>query len=176
MRLTRAYVDAPLAQGARITLPESAAQHLLKVLRLGMDSRDVLARFEVERQAMAMMDHTSIATVFDAGATATGRPYFVMELVDGESITAYCAGRALPLRERLDLFLQSCAAIEHAHQRAIIHRDIKASNVSNFFLAPAFISKLYSMGEVNTSHKLTLCSSAADAILPTVTFPIPLVG
>jgi non-specific serine/threonine protein kinase/serine/threonine-protein kinase len=101
----------------------------LKIIKLGMDTREVIARFEAERQALAMMDHPSIARVFDAGATRSGRPYFVMELVRGVPITQYCDERALPLRERLQLFNQVCAAVQHAHQKGIIHRDIKPSNV-----------------------------------------------
>ncbi len=101
----------------------------LKILKLGMDSKQVVGRFEVERQALAMMDHPNIAQVFDAGATATGRPYFVMELVRGVRITEYCDQSQLPLEERLKLFIQVCRAIQHAHQKGIIHRDIKPSNV-----------------------------------------------
>jgi non-specific serine/threonine protein kinase/serine/threonine-protein kinase len=101
----------------------------LKIIKLGMDTREIIARFEAERQALAMMDHPSIARVFDAGATRSGRPYFVMELVRGVPITRYCDDHALPLRERLALFNQVCAAVQHAHQKGIIHRDIKPSNV-----------------------------------------------
>lgn len=101
----------------------------LKIIKLGMDTRRVIARFEAERQALALMDHPGIARVFDAGATGSGRPYFVMELVRGEPITAYCDRRRLTVPERLDLFGQVCAAVQHAHQKGIIHRDIKPSNV-----------------------------------------------
>jgi serine/threonine protein kinase/formylglycine-generating enzyme required for sulfatase activity/dienelactone hydrolase len=101
----------------------------LKVIKLGMDSRQVIARFEAERQALAMMDHPNIAKVFDAGATETGRPYFVMELVRGVSITEYCDANKLSTKERLELFVQVCHAIQHAHKKGIIHRDIKPSNV-----------------------------------------------
>src|SRR4029079_1740229 len=97
--------------------------------KLGMDSKQVIARFEAERQALAMMDHPNIAKVFDAGTTLTGRPYFVMELVRGVSITKYCDGIQLPLNERLQLFIQACRAIQHAHHKGIIHRDVKPSNV-----------------------------------------------
>ncbi|BCU79356.1 serine/threonine-protein kinase [Luteolibacter sp. LG18] len=100
----------------------------LKVIRVGMDTEHVIARFNAERQALAMMDHPNIARVFDAGATAAGRPYFVMELVDGERITDFC-GAGLELPERLRLFVQVCQAIQHAHQKGVIHRDIKPSNV-----------------------------------------------
>src|SRR5688572_8619266 len=101
----------------------------LKIIKLGMDTREVIARFEAERQALAMMDHPNIAKVLDAGATGRGRPYFVMELVKGVPITQYCDGVGLGNRERLALFSDVCSAINHAHQKGIIHRDIKPSNV-----------------------------------------------
>jgi serine/threonine protein kinase/Tfp pilus assembly protein PilF len=101
----------------------------LKIIKLGMDSRSVIARFEAERQALALMDHPNIAKVFDAGATETGRPYFVMELVRGMKITDYCDQAKLSTHSRLDLFIQVCQAIQHAHQKGIIHRDIKPSNI-----------------------------------------------
>ncbi len=101
----------------------------LKIIKLGMDTKQVIARFEAERQALAMMDHPNIATVLEAGATETGRPYFVMELVKGIPITDYCAKAKLSTRDRLDLFMQVCDAIQHAHQKGVIHRDIKPSNV-----------------------------------------------
>jgi eukaryotic-like serine/threonine-protein kinase len=101
----------------------------LKIIKLGMDTRSVVARFEAERQALALMDHPNIAKVFDAGATQTGRPYFVMELVRGIPITEYCDRKKLSTRDRLELFMPVCQAIQHAHQKGIIHRDIKPSNV-----------------------------------------------
>jgi serine/threonine protein kinase len=101
----------------------------LKVIKLGMDTKGVVARFEAERQALALMDHPNIAKVFDAGATETGRPFFVMELVRGIKITEYCDQHNLPTNERLKLFAQVCRAIQHAHQKGIIHRDIKPSNI-----------------------------------------------
>ena len=101
----------------------------LKLIKLGMDSRQILARFEAERQALAMMDHANIAKIFDAGTTDTGRPYFVMELVRGIKITEYCDQNQLPTQERLKLFILVCQAIQHAHQKGIIHRDIKPSNI-----------------------------------------------
>ncbi len=101
----------------------------LKVLKLGMDTQQVIARFEQERQALALMDHPHIAKVLDAGSTAAGRPYFVMELVTGEPITGFCDAQGLSLDQRLELFVQVCNAIQHAHQKGIIHRDIKPSNV-----------------------------------------------
>jgi eukaryotic-like serine/threonine-protein kinase len=101
----------------------------LKIIKLGMDTRNVITRFEAERQALALMDHPNIAKVFDAGATEAGRPYFVMELVRGLKITDYCDEAKLSFRARLDLFIQVCHAIQHAHQKGIIHRDIKPSNI-----------------------------------------------
>jgi len=101
----------------------------LKVIKLGMDTRQVIARFEAERQALALMDHPNIAKVYDAGTTATGRPYFVMELVRGVRITNYCNDKRLPTRKRLELFNQVCQAVQHAHQKGIIHRDLKPSNI-----------------------------------------------
>jgi eukaryotic-like serine/threonine-protein kinase len=101
----------------------------LKIIKPGMDTKSVIARFEAERQALALMDHPSIAKVFDAGATESGRPYFVMELVRGVKITEYCDEHSLTTEERLKLFVQVCAAIQHAHQKGIIHRDIKPSNI-----------------------------------------------
>src|ERR1043165_3358088 len=96
----------------------------LKIIKVGMDTREVVARFEAERQALAVMDHPNIAKVHDAGATETGRPYFVMELVRGIKITDYCDEKKLSTRARLDLFAQVCQAVQHAHQKGIIHRDL----------------------------------------------------
>jgi WD40 repeat protein len=104
-------------------------QVALKIIKLGMDTRSVIARFEAERQALALMDHPNIAKVHDAGATETGRPYFVMELVRGIKITNYCDQNNLSTRQRLDLFAQVCGAVQHAHQKGIIHRDLKPSNI-----------------------------------------------
>src|SRR5216684_2118898 len=101
----------------------------LKVVKPGMDTKSVIARFEAERQALALMDHPNIAHVLDAGATDSGRPYFVMELVHGIKITEYCNQNDLTTDERLKLFIQVCQAVQHAHQKGIIHRDIKPSNI-----------------------------------------------
>ena len=101
----------------------------LKILKAGMDTREVVARFEAERQALALMDHYGIAKVYEAGATGGGRPFFAMELVSGEPITEFCKSQNIPTRERLELFVSVCAAVQHAHQKGIIHRDIKPSNI-----------------------------------------------
>ncbi|MFT5423874.1 MAG: hypothetical protein ACI89L_001665 [Phycisphaerales bacterium] len=101
----------------------------LKIIKLGLDTQQVVRRFEAERQALAMMDHPNIARVFDGGATATGRPYFVMELVRGVPITDYCTKHGLGLEARLSLFADVCTAVQHAHLKGVIHRDIKPTNV-----------------------------------------------
>jgi len=104
-------------------------QVALKIIKLGMDTRQVIQRFEGERQVLALMEHPGIARVFDAGATTTGRPYFVMELVDGVPITEHCDGARLSIEERVKLMVEVCSAVQHAHQKGIIHRDIKPTNV-----------------------------------------------
>ncbi len=98
----------------------------LKIIKPGMDSREVIARFEAERQALAMMDHPSVAKVFDAGTTERGRPFFVMEPVPGTAITEYADRQRLDISQRLELFMQVCGAVQHAHQKGIIHRDNQA--------------------------------------------------
>src|SRR6185312_7521340 len=128
----------------------------LKVIKPGMDSRQVIARFEAERQALAMMDHVNIARVFDGGATGTGRPYFVMELVHGAPITKYCDDNHLTPRERLELFVPVCRAIQHAHQKGIIHRDIKPSNVMITLYDGKPVPKVIDFGVAKaTEQKLT---------------------
>jgi eukaryotic-like serine/threonine-protein kinase len=128
----------------------------LKVIKLGMDTKEVIARFEAERQALALMDHPHIAKVLDAGATAGGRPYFVMELVKGERITDYCDKNNLTTRQRLDLFVQICQAIQHAHQKGIIHRDIKPSNILVTMQDGAPAPKVIDFGIAKaTEHRLT---------------------
>ncbi|NIP97666.1 MAG: protein kinase, partial [Akkermansiaceae bacterium] len=101
----------------------------LKILKLGMDTRSVIARFEAERQALAMMDHPNIARVLDAGATEEGRPYFVMEYVPGDPVTTYCDTNSLSIDQRIAIFMKICRAVQHAHQKGIIHRDLKPSNI-----------------------------------------------
>jgi serine/threonine protein kinase len=128
----------------------------LKIIKLGMDTKQVIARFEAERQALAVMDHPNIAKVFDAGATETGRPYFVMELVKGVSITDYCDKNKLNTKERLDLFISVCNAVQHAHQKGIIHRDIKPSNVMVTLRDGKPVPKVIDFGiSKATSQKLT---------------------
>jgi serine/threonine protein kinase len=101
----------------------------LKVIKPGMDTRQVIARFELERQALAMMDHPNIAKVFDAGSTNTGLPYFAMELVDGIPITKFCRSYEIDIQARLRLFISVCAAVQHAHEKGVIHRDLKPGNI-----------------------------------------------
>src|SRR5262249_46575607 len=101
----------------------------LKVIKTGMDSKAVLTRFEQERQALAMMDHPNIARVLDGGMTPTGRPFFVMELVNGLPLSKFCDDAKLTPRERLELFVPICHAIQHAHQKGIVHRDLKPANI-----------------------------------------------
>ena len=128
----------------------------LKVIKLGMDTKSVIARFEAERQALAIMDHPNIAKVLDAGATASGRPYFVMELVGGVKITDYCDQNSLSTHERLELFTQVCQAIQHAHQKGIIHRDIKPSNILVTLHDGVPVPKVIDFGIAKATHgKLT---------------------
>jgi serine/threonine protein kinase/tetratricopeptide (TPR) repeat protein len=128
----------------------------LKVIKHGMDTKQVVARFEAERQALAMMDHPSVAKVFEAGATPRGRPYFVMEFVRGVPLTEHCDRQKLPVRERLGLFLQVCEGVQHAHQNAIIHRDLKPSNVLVSIQDGRAVPKIIDFGVAKaTTHKLT---------------------
>ncbi|MHC4109499.1 MAG: tetratricopeptide repeat protein [Planctomycetota bacterium] len=128
----------------------------LKIIKLGMDTKQVIARFEAERQALAMMDHPNISKVLDAGATETGRPYFVMELVRGVSLTEYCDENKVSTQGRLDLFIEVCNAVQHAHQKGIIHRDIKPSNVMVTLHDDKPVPKVIDFGIAKaTSQKLT---------------------
>jgi non-specific serine/threonine protein kinase/serine/threonine-protein kinase len=131
----RYRIVRPLGEGGMGTV-YLAEQHepirrcvALKIVKLGMDTVHVLARFNNERQALAMMDHPNIAKIFDAGATGRGRPYFVMEYIEGAPITQYCDRERMPTKERIALFLAVCRAVQHAHQKGVIHRDLKPSNV-----------------------------------------------
>jgi tetratricopeptide (TPR) repeat protein len=118
----------------------------LKIIKAGMDTREVIARFEAERQALALMDHPNIAHVLDAGATDTGRPYFVMELVRGIPLTDYCDQQQLPTAGRLELFMKVCAAVQHAHQKGVIHRDLKPSNILVTLVDGAAVPKVIDFG------------------------------
>ncbi len=124
----------------------------LKIIKLGMDTKQVIARFEVERQALAMMDHPNIARVLDAGATESGRPYFVMELVKGVRITEYCDKEKLATTQRLKLFIQVCNAVQHAHQKGIIHRDIKPSNMLVTLHDGVPVTKVIDFGIAKATH------------------------
>jgi serine/threonine-protein kinase len=128
----------------------------LKVLKPGMDTRQVVTRFEAERQTLALMDHPNIAKVFDAGTTASGRPYFVMELVRGVSITEFCDQRRFTPRQRLELFVLVCQAVQHAHQKGIIHRDLKPTNVLVTLHDVAAVPKVIDFGIAKaTTQRLT---------------------
>ncbi len=128
----------------------------LKLIKAGMDTKQVVARFEAERQALALMEHPNIARVLDAGATDEGRPYFVMELVRGVAITEFCDANCLGTRERLDLFVDVCSAVQHAHQKGVIHRDIKPSNVLVTMHDDRPVPKVIDFGVARaTNHRLT---------------------
>ena len=129
----------------------------LKIIKLGMDTRSVIARFEAERQALAIMDHPNIAKVHDAGATESGRPYFVMELVRGTKITDYCDEKSLPTAQRLDLFVKVSQAVQHAHQKGIIHRDLKPSNILVTVNDSVAVPKIIDFGiaKATTDQRLT---------------------
>jgi serine/threonine protein kinase len=128
----------------------------IKLIKAGMDTREVVARFESERQALALMDHPSIAKVFDGGSTPQGRPYFVMEYVTGIPITSYCDKHKLTINQRLELFVQVCEGVQHAHQRAIIHRDLKPSNILVGEVDGKLLPKIIDFGVAKaTSQRLT---------------------
>jgi serine/threonine protein kinase len=128
----------------------------LKIIKLGMDTQQVVARFEAERQALAMMDHPNIARVLEGGCTGTGRPYFVMELVKGQTVTKFCDEQKLSTRQRLELFIPICQAIQHAHQKGIIHRDLKPSNILVATIDGRPVPKVIDFGiSKATQHDLT---------------------
>ncbi|MGH7179660.1 MAG: serine/threonine protein kinase, partial [Tepidisphaeraceae bacterium] len=129
----------------------------IKVIKLGFDTKEIIARFNSERQALARMDHPNVAKVLDAGTTDTGRPYFVMEYVPGEPITLFCDAKKLSIKDRLELFKQACEAINHAHTKAIIHRDIKAGNVLAYLHDSKPVVKVIDFGiaKALTGDKLT---------------------
>ena len=125
----------------------------LKIIKPGMDTKQVIARFEAERQALAMMEHPNVAKVYDAGVTEQGRPYFVMEHVPGVSITEHCDRQRLSIEERLDLFMQVCEAVQHAHQKGIIHRDLKPSNVLVTTEEARTVPKVIDFGVAKALHQ-----------------------
>ncbi len=150
----------------------------LKIIKPGMDTKSVIARFEAERQALALMDHPNIAKIFDAGATESGRPYFVMQLIRGIKITEYCDQHLLPTEERLKLFVQVCHAVQHAHQKGIIHRDIKPSNILvtttlEGVAMPVVID--FGIAKATTNQRLTdkTLFTALDMLVGTPTYMSP---
>jgi serine/threonine protein kinase/WD40 repeat protein len=149
----------------------------LKIIKAGMDTRRVVARFEAERQALALMDHPNIAKVLDAGATDTGRPYFVMELVRGIKVTDYCDQHHLTTRQRLDLFLQICHAVQHAHQKGIIHRDLKPSNLLVTIIDGAPVPRVIDFGiaKATSGQRLTdkTLFTAFDQLIGTPAYMSP---
>ena len=150
-------------------------QVALKLIKIGMDSRAVLARFDAERQALALMDHPNIARVYDGGTTEAGQPFFVMELVSGEPITEYCDRQRLPVRARLELFVAVCQAVQHAHQKGIIHRDLKPSNVMVTEVDGRPTPKVIDFGVAKATEFSLTDQSLADtgAIVGTPTYMSP---
>ena len=138
----------------------------LKVVKLGMDTSQVLSRFDNERQALAMMDHPNIAQIFDAGATTKGRPYFVMEYIEGAPITQYCDRQRMTTKERLALFLAVCRAVQHAHQKGVIHRDLKPSNVLVIEQDGAPMPKVIDFGIATATDKWAVERTLAHAVRP----------
>ena len=135
----------------------------LKIIKPGMDSKQVLARFDAERQALALMDHPNVAKVFDAGADSRGRPFFAMELVKGVPITEHCDRQRLKTEERLRLFQLVCAGVQHAHQKGIIHRDIKPSNVLVQAREAAWEPKIIDFGVAKTVYQKLSAGSARSS-------------
>ncbi len=150
-------------------------QVAIKLIKMGMDSRTVLARFDAERQALAVMDHPNIARIYDGGISSTGQPFFVMELVRGVPITAYCDNHRLPVGERLRLFVAVCQAVQHAHQKGIIHRDLKPGNVLVMEVDGRPTPKVIDFGVAKaTEQKLTDISfSDAGAVVGTPAYMSP---
>jgi pentatricopeptide repeat protein len=148
----------------------------LKLIKTGMDTREVVARFESERQALALMDHPAIAKVFDAGSTPEGLPYFAMEYVAGTPITTYCDRHKLTTRQRMELFIQVCEGVQHAHQKAIIHRDLKPSNILVSEVDGRAMPRIIDFGLAKaTSHRLTDASvyTLVGAVLGTIEYMSP---
>lgn len=148
----------------------------LKIIKLGMDTKNVIARFESERQALALMEHPSITKVLDAGSTPAGRPFFVMELVYGKSIKKYCNAKKLSLRKRIELFIQVCTAVHHAHQKGVIHRDIKPSNILVTSQDGIPVPKVIDFGIAKaTEHDLTdkTCFTSFGDMIGTVDYMSP---
>ncbi len=151
-------------------------QVALKLVKAGMNTREVMARFESERQALAMMDHPAIAKVFDAGSTSRGAPYFVMEYVNGVPFTAYCDHNRLTIRQRLELFIHVCEGVQHAHQKAIIHRDLKPSNILVIEVDGRAMPKIIDFGIAKAlTQKLTAETlfTAAGALVGTPEYMSP---
>src|ERR1700736_4037182 len=146
-------------------------QVALKVVKLGMDTSQVLARFDNERQALAMMDHPNIAQIFDAGATTQGRPYFVMEYIEGAPITEYCDRKRMTTKERLALFLAVCRAVQHAHQKGVIHRDLKPSNVLVMEQDGAPVPKVIDFGIAKATDKWAVENTLLTQVGQTVGTP-----
>jgi tetratricopeptide (TPR) repeat protein len=155
----RYQIVRPLGQGGMGTVYLAEQREpirrwvALKVVKLGMDTGEVLARFAKERQALAMMDHPNVARIFDAGATPKGRPYFVMEYIEGVPITQYCDGKRMKIGQRLELFLSVCRAVQHAHQKGVIHRDLKPSNVLVMEQEGAPVAKVIDFGIAKATDK-----------------------
>ena len=155
---------------------EPVRRHVaLKLIKSGMDSRAVLARFDAERQALALMDHPNIARIYDGGLTASGQPFFVMELVKGEPLTGYCDQRRMSIKARLELFVSVCQAVQHAHQKGIIHRDLKPGNVLVTEVDGKPTPKVIDFGVAKATEVRLTDMSVADtgAIVGTPTYMSP---